>query len=171
MNRELFKFFLIAFISIPVLASDFKPLEEFGMLKGQERKEDISDKDMEHVAFRCLGLTTAIMNVGIEPKTKKEKQIKEFFKKNKENAAKFAYYSFNSANKIEAEAYELSNPYYGAVKEVLPPINQKYLSLINENYKKNGNYFENDFLWGDIDVCGSSFQGMDKIYEETERKK
>ena len=171
LNRELFKFFLIAFISIPVLASDFKPLEEFGMIKGPFQKEGMSDKDMEHVAFRCLGLTTAIMNVGIEPKTKKEKQIKEFFKKNKVNAAKIAYYSFNSANKIEAEAYELSNPYYEAAKEVLPPINQKYLSLIIENYKKNGNYFENDFLWGDIDICGSSLQMADKIYEETERKK
>lgn len=167
MKKKLFNLFLIVFINIPVLASDFKPLQEFGMLKGQFTKKGISDKDMEHIAFRCLGLTTAIMNVGIDPEIKKEKQIKEFFTKNKVNAAKFAYYSFNVANKIEPAAYKLSNPYYEEVKQLLPSINQKYLSLINENYKKNGNYFENDFLWGDIDVCGSTFEFVE-THEEIE---
>ena len=146
-----------AFAADDMLTREFVPLESFGMLKGAKYQADsISDRNFEYVAFRCLALTTAINHKALEPETKKEKDLVLFFAEAKTIAIEFAYFAFNSVNKIDQDAYKDSNPFFDKVKEVLLPLGQSYLKLFSINQETKDSYFGSDFLEGDIDVCGSS---------------
>lgn len=170
--RKLLLIFL-SFLSLDGLTADdtltrkFVPLETFGITKGSSYKKDsISDADGEYVAWRCLGLTTAIANVSLEPKTEKDKLIIQGFKAFKLLATEHAYLNFNFNNKLTQDDYKSSNPFEVKAKEVLGPINDRYLNIFLLNFDKVGSYFDSEFINGDIDACGSSFIMLDSLKKE-----
>jgi len=155
---------LPAFSSNDVVTRDFVPLEIFGLTKKSRfPKDSISDRNHEYVGWRCLALATAMRSPNLEPNSDREKLNIEGFKEFKELAAEHAYFIFNDANKLTDEDYRNANPFYEKAKEVLRPLVEKYLDDFNESYIKNGEYFNTEFLKGDIDTCGSSIIMMDEL--------
>jgi len=168
MNKLLAPFFLLILVSCSKVeigvSSDMEPLPEFYLIEALVEQDDVSDKDMESLAFRCLGLTKAIMNEEIKPKLEKEILIKSFFEKYIVIGVPFLAHRFSSARNIDL-SNEQSNPQMlETLKEELPPIVQEYLRLMLENYKNAGNYFENNLLSNDINTCGPLYKEMG-IYE------
>jgi hypothetical protein len=157
-------FTLIVFASIGAFAKDiltreFVPLESFGLTKASKYpKDSISDEDSEYLGWRCLGLTAAVGNINLKPISKKDKQTIEFFKETEALSAEHAFYTFNDANKLTQDDYKTDNPYSNKAKIVLRSIVEKYLNIFQYNFKETNSYFDTQFLRGDIDTCGSSFQ-------------
>ena len=165
---------LITFASLTVadnriIERTFIPLESFGLTKKSYKnnvEEYISDEDDEYVAWRCIALMTAVRNEEIKPKIKKEKDIKKFFDEAKMIGLKYTYSVFNFTYKYTDKDYVNQNPFNDKAQVVLKPLFQKYINLILTNYEQTGNYFDSDFLWGDIDTCGSTFIGYEKVKNE-----
>ena len=177
-NKFKFLILLPIIFAMPTFADErivertFIPLESFGLTKKSYKnnvEEYISDEDDEYVAWRCIALMTAIRHEEIEPKTKKEIATKKFFEESVMIGLEYAYSVFNYTYKYTDKDYVNQNPFNDKAQKVLKPLFQKYINLIFSNYEKTGNYFDSDFLLGDIDTCGSGFIGYEQVKKENSR--
>ena len=166
MKKKIYILFAMPFFYSCSDSSPLEPIPELYLIEIAAEQNNISAYDykmaMESMAFRCYGLTKAITNKEIKPNIEKEVLTKEFFDRYQKIGLRFLLNRYSVAQNIDLQDYkeDLATNTNELLRIELAPIIKEYLKLIINNYEKSGNYFKNDLIRNDINICGPLYKEM-----------
>lgn len=136
---------LLLLVLSPVAFGEMKSLNDY-----IESQDEIGVTQMIYINYRCMGLYGMVVNVTSDSSQDNSQNIKAIAEESSKKLIEATYQLWASIRKDKSfESYSQN------MIDTVRPMADNYQTLANENWINKGAYFEgNDFLIGDITLCG-----------------